>query len=160
MASQLVVLGFDGEETAGGMLVNFKDMQDRGIIKLEDAVVASRAPGTTEVRVQQTDARRGRHAAAGAGIGVLAGWLVGGPVGGAAIGAIVGAMRDRGVDDAFIRQVSAQMKPDSSAIFLLVQEADGAKVLEELKPFKAQVLHTTLTDDQERTLRDALRYEQ
>ena len=160
MASQLVVLGFDGEGTAEGMLVNFKDMQDRGIIKLEDAVVASRAPDTTEVHIEQTDARRGRHAAAGAGIGVLAGWLVGGPVGGAAIGAIIGAMHDRGVDDDFIHEVSAQLRPDSSAILLLVQEADGPKVLEELKPFKAQVLHTTLTDEQERALRDTLRHEQ
>ena len=39
MTSQLVVLGFDGEATAEGMLANFKDMQDRGILKLEDAVI-------------------------------------------------------------------------------------------------------------------------
>jgi uncharacterized membrane protein len=158
MASQIVVLGFDGEETAEGMFENFMDMQKRGLIQLEDAVIASRGH-TTEVRVQQTDARRGRRALAGAGIGVLAGWLVGGPIGGAAVGSIVGGMKDRGVDDGFVRELSHQLTSDSSSIFLLVQEADGPKVLEELKPFKARVLHTTLTADQERRLREGLRDE-
>jgi uncharacterized membrane protein len=43
MASQLVVLGFDGENTAEGMLDNFYDMQKRGVLQLEDAVIASRS---------------------------------------------------------------------------------------------------------------------
>jgi uncharacterized membrane protein len=158
MASELVVLGFDGEGTAEGMLDNFKDMQARGLIQLEDAVVAARGQ-STEVHVQQSDSRRGRYALAGGGIGLLAGFLIGGPIGGAAVGAIIGALKDRGVDDGFVRQVGQLLKPDSSAIFLLVQDADGPKVIEELKPFKATVVHTTLTADQERVLRDTLRHD-
>jgi uncharacterized membrane protein len=157
MTSQLVVLGFDGEFTAEGMLDNFKEMQQRGLIRLEDAVVASRGH-TSEVHVQQSDSRRGRYAVAGGGIGLLAGLLIGGPIGGAAVGAIVGALKDRGVDDGFAQRVGQQLKPDSSAILVLVQDADGPKVLEELEPFKATVLHTTLTADQERALRDTLRH--
>ena len=158
MASELVVLGFEGEDTADGMLDNFRDMQTRGILKLDDAVVAARGRGS-EVDIHQTDSRRGRFATAGAGAGVLAGWLIAGPLGGAAVGtvgAIVGGMRDRGIDDKFIREVSQSLGPDSSAIFLLISEADGPQVLEELKPFNAHVVHTTLNDEQERKLREAM----
>lgn len=158
MASELVVLGFDGRDTADGVLDNFREMQERGIIRLQDVVVAKRGQ-STNVDIHQTDARRGRYAAAGAGVGVLAGWLIGGPIGAAAvgtIGTIVGALRDRGIDDGFIQEVSESLKPESSAIFLLIQEADGPRVLEELKPFHAIVVHTTLTGEQERTLREGL----
>ena len=158
MASQLVVLAFEGRETADGMLANFRDMQDRGILKLEDAIVATRGQAD-HIDIHPTDSRRGRYAAAGGGAGVLAGGLIAGPLGGAAVGtvgAIVGAMRDRGIEDKFVEEVSRSLQPESSAIFLLIEEADGPKVLEELEPFHAAVLHTTLTPEQERRLRDTL----
>jgi uncharacterized membrane protein len=156
MTSQLVVLGFDGEETAEGVFDNLNDMQQRGLIQLEDVVIISR--GESEgIDVRQTDARRGRSAAAGAGVGLLAGWLVGGPIGGALVGSIIGALRDRGVDDKFVDDIGRGLKAHSSALFLLVQQADSPKVIEELKPFNATVLHTTLTDEQESTLRAGLR---
>jgi uncharacterized membrane protein len=156
MTSQLVVLSFDGEETAEGVLDNLKDMQQRGLVQLEDAVIISRGQ-SANIDVKQTDARRGRSAAAGAGIGVFAGWLVGGPIGGAVVGSIIGALRDRGVDDHFVDDIGRGLKANSSAIFLLVQSADAPKVIDELKPFKASVVHTSLTDEQERTLREGLR---
>src|SRR5215831_18776072 len=158
MAAALVVLAFDGKETADGVLDNFRDMQERGIITLEDVVVAKRGQ-STEVHIHQTDARRGRHAAAGASVGALAGWLIAGPVGGvaaASVGSIIGALRDRGIDDGFVREVSDSLKPESSAIFLLIKDADGPAVMEELKGFNALVVHTTLSPEQERKLRDTL----
>jgi uncharacterized membrane protein len=181
MASNLVVLSFEGVDTAQGMLDNVRDMQARGLLHLEDAVVAYREPqgprvafmqldnnlasgpspvqsqpGLSETVIEQTDSRRKRYAAAGAGIGMLAGLLLGGPIGGAAVGAIIGALKDRGIDDKFIRNVSDSLKPDSSAIFLLVKDVDAPKVREELRPFKATVVHTTLPPEAEKQLRDAL----
>jgi uncharacterized membrane protein len=182
MASNLVVLSFEGADTAHGMLENVRDMQARGLLQLEDAVVAYRGPHTpnatfeqldrdlaavplpvvyqpalNEPVIEQTDARRKRYAAAGGGLGLLVGLLLGGPIGGAAIGAIVGALRDRGIDDRFTRSVSESLTPDSSALFLLVKEgSDAAKIREELRPFKATVIHTTLAPEVERQLRDAL----
>jgi uncharacterized membrane protein len=156
MTSQLVVLGFDGEETAEGVFDNLEDMQQRGLLQLEDAVIVSRGQSAA-VQVKQTDSRRGRTAAAGAGIGLLAGWLIGGPVGGAVVGSIIGALHDRGVDDHFVDDVGHRLGSNSSAIFLLVQSADAPKVIDELKPFNASVVHTSLTDEQERTLREGLR---
>ena len=96
MASNLVVLSFEGASTAQGMLDNIRDMQARGILELEDAVVAYREPqaskvefeqldhnlapaatqmasqpGINEPVIEQTDSRRKRYAAAGAGAGYL-----------------------------------------------------------------------------------------
>ena len=122
-------------------------MQERGIVKLEDVVVAKRGQSTGAIRDRFPPWSLRRR---GAGAGVL-GWLIAGPLGGAAvgtIGTIVGAMRDRGIEDSFIREVSDSLKPGEQAIFLLIEEADGPKVLEELKPFNALVVHTTLSAEQ------------
>lgn len=156
--------------------------QKRGLIELEDAVVVSRAPQAERVQlvaqadaqrammmypldsperveIRQTDSRRGRRAAKGAGIGLLAGWLLAGPIGGAAIGALIGALKDRGIDDIFVEKLSQQLHPDSSGIFLLVSRADTDKVLEESRPYKGRVIHTTIRPEVEQALRKALESE-
>jgi len=182
MPSNLVVLSFEGADTAQGMLDNIRDMQARGLLKLEDAVVAYREPqaqnvafeqldndlapvaaqigtrsGFNEAVIKQTDSRRKRYAAAGAGAGLLVGVLLGGPIGGAVVGTVIGALKDRGIDDKFIRGVADSLKPNSSAIFLLVKEGgDAEKIREELRPYKATVIHTTLAPELEKQLRDSL----
>lgn len=159
MASQIVVLGFDNRYAAEAMLESISKMQEDGLIELEDAVVASRGPGT-QVEIQQTRSETGKFALRGTGIGLLVGLLLGGPivglVGGAAIGAITGALKDQGLDDSFVDQVSEWVKPNTSALFLLVKEAKGEEVLARLKPFKAQVLTTTLSDEQQNRLKASL----
>lgn len=159
MASQVVVLGFDNQYAAEGMLESITKMQEEGLIELEDAVIASRGPGT-QVEIQQTRSETGKFALRGTGIGLLAGLLLGGPIlglaGGAAIGAISGAMKDHGLDDKFVNQVSEWVRPNTSALFLLVKEAKGEEVLARLKPFKAKILTTTLSDEQEKRLKEIL----
>ncbi len=83
---------------------------------------------------------------------------LGGPIGGAAVGAVIGSLRDRGIDDSFIRELSAQLQPDSSGIFLLVQSADTEQVLAELRPYKGRVIHTTISPEVEAVLRKALEH--
>lgn len=46
MESRIIVLGFDNQYAAEGMLEDLNRMQDEGLIDLEDAVVASRDVGT------------------------------------------------------------------------------------------------------------------
>jgi uncharacterized membrane protein len=180
VAAQLVILAFDGAHTADDMLTLVQDLDDRGLLTIEDAVVASRPAvgdrlmptvGTTgapvgefanehpAVTITQTDSRRGRSALLGGGVGLLLGWLFGGPVGGAAVGAVIGALRDRGIDDRFIHELGDQLQPDSSAIFLLVRSAEPARVLEELRPYKGRVIHTTIAPEVEAALRKTLEQE-
>ena len=127
-----------------------------------DAVVASSGPGG-DVKIKQTHSDKGKFALRGSGIGLLAGLLLGGPigglVGGAAVGAIAGALKDYGIDNDFIEEVSESLKPDSSALFLMVKNAKAEETLERLKPFKARVLSTTLSEEQETKLKKVLEKE-
>ena len=161
--ANIVALMFEGAETAESMLDNFMEMQEQGIIELEDAVVASRGPGTN-VEITQSQSVTGKYTLRGSGVGLLAGILLGGPigglVGGAAVGAIAGKMKDVGLDDDFIKQTSTALTPNSSAVFLMVKEAKAEEVLEQLRPFKGVVLSSTLTEEREKVLRKTLEREE
>ena len=163
MGNQMIVLGFQGESTAEDMLSLFQDMEEKGILTIEDAVLASRGQGS-HVAVKQTQSVTGKYTVRGSGIGLLAGLLLGGPVGGliggTVVGAIAGAMKDAGIDDKFIDEVGGALRPDSSALFLLGQAEDADEFLAQLRPFKAMVASTTLSDDQEKRLRAALEREE
>jgi uncharacterized membrane protein len=159
MASNLVVLAFEGEHTAENMLINFQQMQEEGLLKMEDVVVASRGQGE-HVAIKQTHSEKGKHTVRGGGIGLAAGLLLGGPIGGlvagTVVGAIAGSLKDYGIDDRFIEDVQGYLRPDSSALFLLGEAQQAEKVLERLQPFKAKVLKTTLAEEQEKRLKDTL----
>jgi uncharacterized membrane protein len=85
----------------------------------------------------------------------LAGLLAGAAFG-AGAGALSGALVDYGIDDAFIRSLGATIEPGSSALFVLVRRVTPDKVLPELRPFGGTVLRTSLSNEQEARLRQAL----
>jgi uncharacterized membrane protein len=85
----------------------------------------------------------------------LAGLLTGAAIG-AGTGALSGALSDYGIDDEFIRSVGSTIEPGSSALFILVRRATLDKVLPELRPFGGTVLRTSLSNEQEERLRQAL----
>jgi uncharacterized membrane protein len=163
MASNIVVLGFKNEYGAEAMLENMQKWQEEGLIELEDAVIATRSVGT-DVQIEQTHKQGGRFALRGGGAGLLAGLLLGGPilglVGGMAAGGIAGALKDYGLDDAFVEEVSQWLKPETSALFLLVKGAKADEVLEKLRPYEAIILTTTLASEQEKRLRQTLSKEE
>lgn len=181
MAGQLVVVGFESAGGADTMLEIVNELQERNLLTITDAVLASRAPssnleavvnlatmslaaGGQEVQITQTRSQKGKFALRGGGAGLLVGLLLGGPVGGlvagAALGALTGGLRDFGVSDSFVRSVSDQLKPDSSVLFLLVEASEPDEVLAALRPFRGNVLHTTLSAEQEQKLKAALEREE
>jgi len=163
MASNIVVLGFKSQYGAEAMLEDIQKWQEEGMIELEDAVVASRGPGG-DVQIEQTHKQGGRFALRGGGAGLLAGLLLGGPILGLAVGAAAGgiaaALKDYGLDDTFVEEVSQWVQPETSALFLLVKEAKAEEVLERLRSYGAVVLTTTLAPAQEKRLRQALAEEE
>ena len=163
MANNIVVLGFKSQHGAEGMLEDIQRWHEEGLIELEDAVIATRGPGR-DVQIEQTHRQGSRFALRGGGAGLLAGLLLGGPilglVAGAAAGGIAAALKDYGLDDTFVEEVSQWVQPETSALFLLVKEAKGEEVLEKLRPFGAVVLSTTLAPEQEERLRQALAKEE
>lgn len=83
-------------------LENVLYWQDKGLVEIEDAVVAVRT-ADGDIKIKQT---KSKYTLRGSGIGLLAGMLLGGPIGGlsggAIIGAISGKMKDIGIEDKFI----------------------------------------------------------
>jgi uncharacterized membrane protein len=163
MENQMIALGFEGASTADDMLSLFEELQEKGVLTLEDAVIAYRRSGRGQVEIKQTQSVTGKYTARGTGIGLLAGLLLGGPVGGliggAAIGAIAGALKDFGIDDKFIRGVTEALEPDTSMLFLMGQVHDREKFEAEIEPFKAVVVSTTLSEEDEARLKGLLAQE-
>lgn len=99
----------------------------------------------------------------GTGIGALLGLLLGSfffPLTSIALGALggagVGALTGLGVDGKFVKEVKESLKPNSSALFLIVRDADETAVLALLRNYQGRVLQTTLDSTTEENLRRAL----
>ena len=175
MDYNIIVLMFEEEEPvafgdpafkhtkADNMLENVQMWQDQGLYELADAVIATCNP-SGDVNIKQTQSVTGKYSLRGSGIGLLAGVLLGGPigglVGGAAVGAIAGKMKDIGIDDKFIKEVTKGLRPNTSALFLMGKALDQEKMMEEIRPFKATIASTTLPAEREKELQALLRREE
>jgi len=165
--SELVVIGFDSQQEADRVLTELRRLQKEYLIDLEDAVVAIRQPDG-KVQLKQSVNLTGMGAASGGASGAFWGTLLGllflaplaglviGGLAGAGAGAISGSMIDYGIDDTFAKSVAETLKPDSSALFVLVRKAQPEKVLTELSQFRGRVLRSSLSPQQEAKLQAAL----
>jgi len=75
---------------------------------------------------------------------------------GAGAGALSGKLADYGIDDEFIRSVADHLKPNTSALFLLVRKVQPERVLSELSQFRGRVIRSSLSPEQEARLQAAL----
>jgi uncharacterized membrane protein len=165
--SDLVVLGFDGIHTADEVLNKARSLQKQHLIDLEDACVVEREKDG-KIHIKQAVNLTALGAASGGTWGAMWGTLVGllflNPIAGMALGAIAGAgagalsgsLADYGINDDFIRQLGNTIPADSSALFVLVKSVTADKVLPELEPYKPRVLKTSLSNEMEAKLKDAL----
>lgn len=157
--SNLVVVTFDDEQEAGKVLKTLRGIEKRGLLSLDDsAVVVKDAEGKIHIK-NETD-RGVKIGAVGGGIlGLLIGGVffpLAGLIGGTIAGALMGKMADLGIEQKFVREVGAALTPGSSAIFVLVGEADPDVALAALKPYQGQVYHTSMAAAAEQNLRDIL----
>jgi len=165
--SDLVVLDFDGVGTADEVLTKLRGLQKAHLIDLEDACVVVHTEAG-KVQVKQAVNLTGMGAARGASIGMMVGWLAGiltlnplagmavGGLAGAGFGALSGSMADYGINDEFIKNLGKTIPKGSSALFALIKHSTPDKVLPEIEPFKPRVLKTSLSNEQEQRLRNAL----
>ena len=156
---KLFVLKFADETTAQQVLGTLKNLQDRKLIKVDDAAIVTLRPDG-KPKIQQMHNLVGAGALGGAFWGMLIGLLFFMPLLGAAVGAASGALagkiRDIGIDDNFIKQVGSSIQPGESALFLLVSEAVADKVMTELKQYKFQLIQTSLSKEDEEKLHEML----
>lgn len=162
MAGTLTALTFPTEDGADAALDAVKRLSTRNLIKLHDAAIVRWSAGARRPRTSQLHGIAGSFALGGAVGGLLMGLLFSVPVVGIVAGAAVGAasahgmeaLSDLGIDRAFIDDVRQKITPGTSALFLLTSDAAEDAVVEEFREFDFELAATSLSDDEERKLRD------
>ena len=157
--SDLVVIVYPTEARAEEMRQKLFGLQKEYLIQISDAAIAVMHEGG-KVKLNQLLNTTALGAASGGFWGLLIGAIFLMPIFGAAIGAASGALggtlSDYGVNDAFMKELSASLQPGNAALFVLIQKMTGDKVLEAIKGTGGVVLKTSLDHSQEQALRDAL----
>ena len=179
----LVVLMFAGTSTAAAVYDQVEQLEKQHLVKIADAIIIERDSGynatpvapssgqgggvaavtdadDANVRIVQTHGKKGKYAAVGGGIGLLAGFLLGGPVGaavvGAGLGAVTAAMKDFGIDDDSLASIKGRLQPNSSALLVLGHATDRDAFIAKLRTFDPEVFSTTLAPEVEKELRERL----
>ena len=150
--NELFAFCFGGEYEADEVRTTLLKMRRDHLVDLEDAVVAVRdQEGKIKVRVLHHFSVR---SAVGGGIlGLIVGSIFLTPIfklvvqeGGTFVPeGVLG--KKLGISKNFINEVKAILKPGTSALFVLVLNADPEKVLKDLQQFKGKLLRTTLSND-------------
>lgn len=167
--SDLVVITYHQESTATEALKKVATLKQenvqKALVHIEDAAVAVKnAKG--KVKVQQTleTAVKGSRVTSGGLWGLLIGFLFGGPLFGAVLGmglsALFGRKIDIGIDNEFIKNVSNDLAPGDSALFLLVNETPADVVGQSLAEFGGNLYHTSLGDEAEQIFHKAMEQEE
>jgi uncharacterized membrane protein len=157
--NQLIVVGFDHLDDARSALKRLRELESNGQIRFEDTAIVERgSDGTAHVHNEVSGTTE---------TATLVGAVLGGvvtfmfpPLGaalGAAAGAAVGASLGRGVSRDFVNEVKDSLKPGRSALFLVVKETQADGAIAALRPFSGEVIQTTLSEESEEALREALR---
>jgi uncharacterized membrane protein len=156
--SSLVVITFDNPDEAHELRLQLKELQKEGQINVEDSAVIRKDENGKIHVVNEVD----KTVMGGAAVGGLLGMLlfilfpVAGIALGAAGGALIGSTLDRGVDKKFVKQVSEELKPNSSALFMVTNEANVTAAVAALRQHTGKLYQTNLSPEAEDELRRAL----
>jgi uncharacterized membrane protein len=155
----LIAIVYPSETKAEEVRHRLFDLQKEYLVKVGDAVIATKTAGG-KVKLNQMVNTTATGAASGSFWGLLIGVLFLNPLLGVAVGAasgaIGGALTDVGINDDFIKDLAGNLQEGNAALFVLLQEMTADKVLKEISPFGGTVLKTSLDETKEQVLRDAL----
>ena len=156
--SNLVAIAYDDVNQAQEVTNTLGQLMKEHSIELEDAVIVEhRAGGKIKL-----------HQPSMAGLGAASGALWGGLIGliffvplfglaiGAASGAAAGALSDHGIDDNFMKDLGNKLPEGGAAVFVLVREATADKVVPEISKYGGHVIQSSLSNEQETALQEAL----
>src|SRR6516164_4833089 len=157
--STLVVINYNDPYKAEEVRLKLRKLQSEYLLDLEDAVVAVKDE-KGKVKLHQAVNLTAAGAVSGGFWGTLIGLIFLNPLLGMAVGAgagaVSGALSDVGINDNFMKDLAATMKPGSSVLFVLVRSMTPDKVLEELRGTGGTVLKTSLSHEDEGKLQAAL----
>jgi uncharacterized membrane protein len=157
--STLAVIAYPGKDTAAQAAAKLAQLQKEYLIELEDVAWVTKNP-EGKMKLHQATSLTGVAASGGALWGFVFGLLflapLAGMVIGAASGAIAGHFSDIGIDDKWIKEVAASIPAGGSALFVLARNSQNERVLPEMAKFGGTVLKTSLSDEQQAALEEAL----
>jgi uncharacterized membrane protein len=157
--ADLIVLGFDNEDTAEAVRTLSAKLMQEHLIELSDAVVVVRTQDG-KMKIHQAFSPTAAGAASGALWGTFVGLLFLNPLLGAAVGAgagaLTGSLVDVGINDDTMKEIGQTLRPGTSALFLLLRQATFDKLADALRPYNPKLIRTSLSYANEAELVRAL----
>lgn len=158
--SEFVAIVFDSEEDADRAVASVQSLQAEGKLRLNDsAVIRKDADGKIHRKDQvSTGVKTGAIVGGIMGLLLFVLFPVAGLVGGAVVGGLLGKAFLPGLDEAFTKQVAADLQPGGSAVFLLLA-ADPAEglLVAAMRPYSGRIYQTSLSEETEARLAEALK---
>jgi uncharacterized membrane protein len=157
--SEFIAISFDDADQAAAALGSVRSLEREDKIHLKDtAVVTKDADGKIAVKNEMSSGTE-----TGAVVGGIVGAMlflifpVAGLLGGAIVGGLVGRAVSPGVDGGFVKEVGDDLPAGGSALFLLLKDGDVGLLIGAMRQYDGRVRQTTLDEEAERALEDALR---
>ena len=146
-----IVVRYPNKDTAEAALVVAQQLAKEKVVKLKDAVALTKNEKGKIQMHQSKDDPASRGFLKGGLIGIIfavlfgpAGWIVAG----AALGTAF-AMFDRGIKNKLLKELGENMTTEQSALAVLVEDADWAKVKERMaaQNFNGEVIVQEMVDE-------------
>ena len=157
----LVAIGYPDQATAEQARATVSQLESELIIQADQvASIARDQEGKYHVHTTHGGSSTGAGAVWGGFWGLLfgllffipfAGWAMG-----AGLGALFGHIGEKGIDKAFQEQVRDYLKPGTSALFMVIEQATPDKAIAALQQYGGTVIKTSLSDEDTKKLQDAL----
>ena len=157
----LVAIGYPDESTATEALDTVRKLESELIIQADQVASISR---DQQGQLHTYSGHGASGTAGGAAIGSFWGFLFGllffipfaGLAIGAGMGALFGHMGEHGLDKEFQHQVRDYLKPGTSALFMVIEQATPDKAVAALSQYGGTVIRTSLSDEDTKKLQEGL----
>jgi len=156
--TDMVVLAFDGVDTAEKVRNKLIDLNNQYLLNLSQVVEVVRKDDG-QVKIKEEPTLTGLGALGGAFWGLLIGLIFLVPAVGFVLGTVSGAIAGHfakyGISKEYMKDIDAAIQPGQSALFILADNVKIDRVIPMLTEYHPKVLRTSLTLDQETKLKEA-----